>query len=298
MFSFVKDEQTKSYLFAGLAVLLWSTVSTAFKIGLKFYDPENLVLYSAFFSLLFFAILFVFKNDKVSKKQVLNSALLGLFNPFGYYLILFNAYNLLKAQEAQVLNYTWAIMLFILSIPILRLKFHFADLFTILISFFGVVIIATKGKIFAMEFTNKAGVLLAVSSSLVWALYWLLNMKDRRKEESKLFFSFAFGVIYLLVYLLLTRKFKINFGKEIFAPIYIGLFEMGVTFVLWMKALRMSSEPGKIANFIYITPFLSLVFINLILKETIYFSTLLGLIFILSGNILQKYFERRYRKVR
>ena len=42
--------------------------------------------------------------------------ILGLVNPFLYYLVLFKAYDLLPAQEAQAINYTWALMLAFLSV--------------------------------------------------------------------------------------------------------------------------------------------------------------------------------------
>ncbi|NJK98814.1 MAG: EamA family transporter, partial [Bacteroidales bacterium] len=42
--------------------------------------------------------------------------MLGFLNPLLYYLVLFKAYSLLPAQIAQPLNYTWPLILVILSI--------------------------------------------------------------------------------------------------------------------------------------------------------------------------------------
>ena len=55
-----------------------------------------------------------------SPKQYLRSAALGFLNPFLYYLVLFEAYDRLPAQEAQPLNYMWPIVVVILSVPLLK----------------------------------------------------------------------------------------------------------------------------------------------------------------------------------
>ena len=39
---------------------------------------------------------------------------------------------------------------------------------------------------------------------------------------------------------------------------------MGVTFVLWMRALSLSRTTAQVSNLVYLAPFLSLVLINVI----------------------------------
>ena len=68
---------------------------------------------------------------------------------------------------------------------------------------------------------------------------------------------------------------------------YIGLFEMGITFVLWMKAMQLTNSTARITNLIYISPFVSLMLVGLILGEAILPSTMAGLILIVSGIFLQ-----------
>jgi drug/metabolite transporter (DMT)-like permease len=69
---------------------------------------------------------------------------------------------------------------------------------------------------------------------------------------------------------------------------YLGFFEMGITFVLWLKALKLSRTTVQVSNLIYLSPFLSLVLIHLIVGETILLSTIVGLIFIVAGIIMQQ----------
>jgi len=124
---------------------------------------------------------------KSTAGDILSSALLGLINPFLYYLILLKAYQLLPAQVAQPLNMIWPIILVFLSIPILRQKIKIKSFLALFISFTGVYIISSQGKPFNPVNTNLPGVLLATGSSFFWALYFILNVKDKRDEAVKLF---------------------------------------------------------------------------------------------------------------
>ena len=72
-----------------------------------------------------------------SPKQYLRSAALGFLNPFLYYLVLFEAYDRLPAQEAQPLNYMWPIVVVILSAPLLKQPIGRVSLAGIAVSFFG-----------------------------------------------------------------------------------------------------------------------------------------------------------------
>lgn len=220
---------------------------------------------------------------KQTKKDWSNSLVLGFTNPFLYYIILFNAYNLLPAQEAMILNYSWPIVLTLFTTIFFKNKLSLQVIFALLISFFGIIIIATKGNLTELKFSNLTGILLALGSALVWSIFWLINMKDKREPLIKLTSSFIFGSLFsFLFFIILPNKFNFNF-YGILSAIYVGFFEMGVTFVFWLKAISSSKNTEKINNLIYVTPFLSLLFISFILKEKIYLSSLFGLFFILLG---------------
>ena len=75
--------------------------------------------------------------------------------------------------------------------------------------------------------------------------------------------------------------------------VYVGLFEMGITFVFWLTALRLSTSAARIGNLIYITPFLSLVFLRLVIGEKIHLATWVGLTMIVGSIILQEMYAKR-----
>ncbi len=286
------NQETKAYLNALTAVLIWSTVASAFKICLRYMDFILMLLLASFFSTLSLMIVSLltgkFRDLKTTRtKDIGKSALMGFVNPFIYYIILFKAYALLPAQEAQPLNYTWPIVLSLLSIPFLKQKIRLVQILAIFISFFGVIIISTHGDILSMKFTDPFGVALAMGSAIFWASYWLMNVRDKRESTNKLLLNFLFGTFYILIVNIIFLPEEVPELNGILAAAYTGIFEMGVTFIFWMKAMKLTDNNAKIGNLIYLSPFLSLVFIHFIVGEEILFSTIIGLVFVMIGIIVQ-----------
>lgn len=91
------------------AVLLWSTIGSAFKITLGYLNFTQVLLYSSLVAVIFLGGLLTAHGKirniiKVSIPSLGLSALMGLLNPFAYYMILLKAYSLLQAQEAVALK--------------------------------------------------------------------------------------------------------------------------------------------------------------------------------------------------
>lgn len=281
----------KAYIYVALSVLLWSTVASAFKLVLRELDFVQVLFFASWASLIsLFAVIVMqgrlrrLKNQ--SGKQLAKSALLGLLNPFIYYLLLFKAYYLLPAQEAQPLNWTWPIVLSLLSIPLLKQKLKGRSIAGVAVSFLGVLIISTGGNPASLRFTNIEGDILAISSSLVWAMFWILNLRDERDPVIKLFLCFMFGVVYNTLGLVFLSGFVLPNIRGLFSSVYIGMFEMGITFIFWLKALDLSKDSAMVGNFAYLTPFISLIFIHYIVGETIAVSSVAGLTLIVAGILL------------
>ncbi|HLN20445.1 MAG TPA: DMT family transporter [Bacteroidales bacterium] len=286
------NDQQRSYVFALLAILFWSTVPTAFKISLRELDILTMLTIASVTSAfaLFIAVVVTGKAGTILKssfKDLLSSALLGFINPFAYYLILLKAYSLLPAQVAQPLNMIWPIILVFLSVPILKQRIPGKSFVALFISFAGVYIISSQGNLFSPGQSNLPGVMLATGSSIFWSFYFILNVRDKRDESVKLFLNFFFGSVYLIVAILVTGNPLRITGSGLLSSVYVGLFEMGITFLLWLKALQLSKSTDKVSNLVYLAPFISLIFVHFILNERIYITTPAGLLLIIVGIIVQ-----------
>ncbi len=285
--------QNRAYLYAFAAVAFWATVASAFKLSLRFLDFLQLLYFSAMSSLFVLFLIVIIQGKlcqlkKLTKRDLFSSALLGFLNPFLYYVILFKAYSLLSAQEAQALNYTWPIMLVLLSVPLLGQKMSLRSLAAICICFLGVCIISSKGDILGFRFTNAGGALLALSTAVIWALFWIYNVRDSRDEVVKLFVNFAFGLLYISIAVAVYSRFVFPDIRGFWGAVYVGLFEMGITFVVWSKALHLSETTAQVSKLIYFVPFLSLVIIHFLVGEAILLSTIVGLLLIVSGVVLEQ----------
>ena len=287
--------QNKAYLFAALAIFFWSTVASASKLSLEYLSPIQLVFYATLFSLaaLFIIILVQGKFHLIrrfSKSEISKLAMLSVLNPCLYYIILFEAYDVLSAQEAMAINYSWVVMMVLLSIPILKQRIGFRAFLAVILSYVGVLIIATKGNLLLFEFGNTRGVVLALSTTVIWALFWLFNTKKSGDIVVSLFLIFLFSLPFIMMAVLLYSTFVWPSYQGLLGATYIGLFEMGITFVLWQSALSYSSTVARVTSLAFITPFLSLVVLYFVIDEVIMLSTVIGIVLIIVGLLLQKHF--------
>jgi drug/metabolite transporter (DMT)-like permease len=284
------QNQTKAYLMTMVAVICWGTAASAFKLALQYVSPYILLVYSVLVStialfviLLAQAKLSALKN--VSRQQLGKCALLGLINPFLFYTVIFKAYALLPGQIAMSINFGWPLVLTLLSVPILKQQLTKAQLFAVVISFVGAIIIATKGQFTGFGDVSRLGLILVSGSTVIWSTFWLLNARDGSDPVIKLFLGFCFGLCYALIFSPFFGGLLVPELKAFGPLVYIGLFEMGITFVLWLTALQLSSTAARVSNLIYISPFLSLVFLRLVIGEQIHPATFIGL-FLIVGSIL------------
>lgn len=292
------SNNTKAMAFGLGAVLLWSTVATAFSLSLKSLSPTQLLLIACAVSLIFLLAALGY-NGQLSqlryhaRQSWKDSLFYGVINPFLYYLILLQAYDLLPAQEAQAINYTWAIMLSFMAVPILKQRLTLADYLAAACCYFGVLYISTRGEITTLAFSNLTGVGFALLSTVIWALYWLLNTKDTRPNLIGLTLNFAFALPIILIFAASTGELTHWQPEGIWGAVYIGLFEMGVSFVLWNRALKLTNNASQVANLIFLAPLLSIVWLSQLANEPILASTLVGLSCILLGLFVQNWSKRK-----
>ena len=284
--------QTKAYIFALISVMLWSTVASAFKISLRYLSPVELLFYAACFSCVVLLIALGLQKKlsllrRIDGSTWRTSLLFGFLSPFLYYLILFKAYDLLPAQQAQPLNYTWAITLSLMSVPLLGHRLKLLEILAVLVSYVGVLVISTQGDIMSLKFENPLGVALALGSTVIWALYWIANTKDKRDPVLGLFLNFLCSLPFIGIYLAATEGFRSVDPIGVLGAAYVGTFEMGIAFISWLMAMKLTRSTARIANLIFISPFLSLVLIHYIVGEEIMISSVVGLIFIVAGLIIQ-----------
>lgn len=285
-------DERKALLLGVLAVLIWSTVASAFKVTLREIEPLTMLFISSVASIAVISVFVCFRKKgakvpSMSRRKSLKLMGIGLLNPFIYYVLLFEGYDRLPAQIAQSINYSWPIMLTVLSIMVLKQKISKWSLIGISIGFVGILIVSTRGFSFSGGSFNGWGLLFAAGSAVCWAVFWTLNLKIKGDPARKLFYNFIGGSIPISAACLIFRP-QMPSLEGWGGAIYIGVFEMGLTFILWLKALSLTEDTSKVSMLIYLSPFISLFFIALIVGESILLSTMIGLSLIVAGIIIQR----------
>ena len=285
--------QSKAYLYGLGAVACWSTVATAFKLSLGYFSPAQLLLVATVTSSILLLGILAWQGKLVLLSRSFKAKpgyflLLGLINPTLYYLVLFQAYDRLPAQQAQTLNYTWAITLTLLAVPFLGQRIRKQDWLAIVLGHLGAIVIATKGNLLSLDFEDPLGVALALFSTLLWAGYWILNTRHQGDALVSLTLSFLLALPLVIIATALWSDFQLTAWQGWLGAIYVGLFEMGIAFVLWLLALRHAEHTARISNLIFISPFVSLLLLYFLVGEQIYPATLVGLSMIVVALLIQQ----------
>ncbi|MBN1968464.1 MAG: DMT family transporter [Candidatus Delongbacteria bacterium] len=276
-------DNKKSYIFALITVLMWSTVPTMFKLTLRHYSVYQFVFISSLTSTIVFIPFLIKSKPSIHHffRNLKSSMITGILNPFLYYVILLKAYSLLPAQLAQPLNMIWPITLVLLSIIFLKHKMKKIEFIPIFFCLIGVLIIATEGDFTSLNFSSPYGVFLALISSIIWSSYWILNVKSKLESELKLFYNFLVGTVISGIFMLTDLTSSSSSLNGFYGAVYIGFFEMGIAFLLWFKAMKLTKNSSNIAKLIYIAPFLSLYLLTIFVGEEIRVSTIIGALVII-----------------
>ena len=281
--------ERRALLLGLVATVCWSTVATGFKLGLRQVEPVQLLLLGTLVStLVFWCAALPRRRYRLSRKSLGIAALAGAMNPCAYYVVLFEAYDRLPAQIAQPLNYTWAITLAILAWPVLGQRLTARTLSGILLSYAGVVVLLTQGRLDAPPQLDWTGVALALASTIVWAGYWLMNTRVHVDPIGLMAWSFTFGSLFVGVLCLLGPGLPHLSGEIVFFGLWVGLIEMGIAFLVWQRALRLTRNAARIGQLIFLAPFLSFALIGAVLGETIHPTSVAGLAIIVAGLVVAR----------
>ena len=282
-----------SYIYLVLCILIRAMLPVVSKKMLVELDNIQILFYSTILSSFTMALILLFeKKTAAFKKYSINDyftmCFLGIFGAYLFYILLYQAFALTSAQEGFILNFTWPIMIILLSFLILKEKITLRKTIAILISFFGVVVIVTKGMVFSIRFTNLIGDLFALGAAASFAIFSVLGKRCMFDKTISMFIFSLLSLVLTTITLFIFSTFKIPTMNVLPWLIYNGVFINGLSFFFWLKSIEYG-DINLLSNIAYVTPFVSLIYILIFLKEEILFSSVAGLIIIISGIFIQSY---------
>ena len=249
--------------------------------------PAQLLWISSCSALCVFFVAYLFTKPSWSlPKGWCWVVLFGVINPFLYYLVLLEGYDRLPAQVAQPLNYLWAIVYALLAVPILKQRLSWKIVGGIFVSYIGVVLLLTRGDVTAFDTFSTVGIFLILASTVLWACYWLYQQKLAIPPLQFMLIGFTVGTVLIGCYCLTTDGLPELTPINLSYGIWIGCFEMGLTYLLWQRALALSTYVASVSQLIFLSPIISLGFIQFILGEPVHVFTIIALPIILLGVII------------
>lgn len=290
----------KNYIYAITTVIIWSTMATIVKKML--YNIPNLeaLFVSSIFAFLFLLLINV-KNGVIreikqySIKNYIMMSGLGFLGLFLYSALYYYGLAQLTSQEACILNYLWPMMLVLFSCVILKEKLTFTKGIAMLFSFCGIIILSLGNGGFSAGNT-ALGIISCIVAAACYGLFSVLNKKANYNQNISMMVMWFVVAIFSMIVGLMTETWVPIKGKEWFGILWLGIVINAVAYLLWALALKGVENTAKIANFAYLTPFLSLIVSAIFLKEKIQLGAFIALVFIVGGILLQNLYEYRSMK--
>ena len=280
----------KTYLLAGTSIFLWSTVAVISKLLLNSYNNMQVLWVSVFFAgvaLLVFNIATanIKKLKQYKAKDYVVSVLIGLPSTFFYYVFFYAGTSLMLASQAFIVNYLWPIMSVLFACIILKERMTFRKGLAIGMSFVGVIVV-TSGELLSFNTTTLLGALFCVLGAISYGIFTAINQKFEYEKCNTMMISYGASFLLTTIINAVAGNLFIPTPIQAIGFAWNGICTMAIATTVWIIALS-SGKTAKISNLAYITPFLSLVWTSIILKEKISILSVVGLIIIVLGIFIQ-----------
>lgn len=280
----------KTYFYAGISILLWSSIATLSKLLLGSMNSYQVLCISALFAAVALMIVIIatkrlrlFKEYKL--KDYITMVLIGLPGTFFYYVFLYLGTDMMLASQAFIINYLWPIMSVVFACILLKERLTARKVIAILMSFLGVITVA-GGELAHFNSGTLLGMLFCIGAAVSYGAFTALNKKWQYDKYLSMMVSFvASFVLSLAINLAIGGSTEVNL-LQLAGLGWNGIFVMAIATVTWALALDMGNT-AKVSNLAYITPFVSLVWTFFILKEPIQLWSVLGLVIIVLGIFVQ-----------
>jgi len=303
------------YLELILMVIIWSFSFVVVDIAVEFIPPLSLAFYRFFiasFSFLVLDLYFKFTKRKEKNSQNImsenyrftkNDWMLMILASFTGISIFFLAqYSAIESigpsLPALFVCLITPVIITILALIFFKEKLNISKIIGFLIATIGGFLLVTGGNIniFNPTSLNFLGYLFALMTPLLWAIYSTATKKISKSSSSIIMNKYIayIGTFELFIFVLLNGEFIIflkNFLNVslFFSALYLGLACYVLGYYIWQNSQKILKS-SKVASFLYIEPFLTLLFSILLQRsESIVLWNIIGGIIVLIAVLIINY---------
>ena len=292
----MQNDNLKSYLNLHLIVFVWGF--TAILGALISLEALDLVWFRMVFAVIFIALyVFIKKIDlKVTSRVLLKLLILGLIIAL-HWLTFFKAIKVSNVSVTLACLSTGALFTSILE-PFFNKKRIVP--YEVL---FGLIVVAGLYIIFQVEGNYAEGILLALTSAFLSALFSVMNGQLAKEYNSTLisFYELSGGVLFLSLFLLLSGSFTLDFftisSSDFIYLLILSSVCTAYAFIASVKVMKHIS-PYTVMLTINLEPIYGILLAVLIFKEkeqmspTFYFGALIILATVVANGVV-KYYQRK-----
>lgn len=275
----------KPHFYAIFTLIIWSFAASITKMVFN-YNPFSCMNLCIFFSsVTFFFIALkeyggvneIFARIKKFKFYHYFFASFGYFIYHVFYIKTYQAFNNTMSLNT-IMNYTWPLFTFIfIRLAIQKEKFSqqsFIELFGMILSFFGIIYLATQGEL-SFNNINIKGILFGLGLGISYGVFSAFTYKIKPSDITAfLLLSSVIGFIGFSMYNYNFESFYLNdFNLEsIFWVAILGILVDGLGYYYWGHAKSLANKLNvniaPITSIVFFLPVFSLIILALIFKET------------------------------
>ncbi|MDX3896232.1 DMT family transporter [Pusillimonas sp.] len=225
------------------------------------------------------------------RKELPFLALLGLVGTTAFNCFVYVALHYTTVVNAALINSFMPVMTFIFAYFLLGQKLRGIQLFGIVVSIAGAVVVILRGNITDLSvFSLNLGDFLVLCGLSCWALYTvLIRLRPSSLPLSSfLFVTTAFGTVFHLPLVLIEYPMIGGFQPDAGAVIslfYLAVFPSLLAYIFWNRAV-VHYGPGRAAMFMHLMPVFSAILAMIFLGEQLRPYHGVGLVCIVAGITL------------
>lgn len=280
----------KTYVYAGIAIFFWSTIATISKLLLGTMDQFQVLCISAAFAALALLVVNLFTGrlkqlKKFGPMDYVKAIVPSLLGNFLYYVFYYGGTARMPASQAFIVNYLWPIMSVVFACILLKEKLTGRKIAAFAMSFLGVFTVA-GGDLLQVDDNILIGIAMCAAGAVCYGAFTALVQKWNYDRLLAMMLGFAVSFLLSLTVTLCSGASWDIKPIAILGLGWNGICCMALASTCWALALQ-SGNTAKVSNLAYITPFLSLVWVAIFLRERPTPWSLAGLCLIVLGIFIQ-----------
>jgi drug/metabolite transporter (DMT)-like permease len=273
------------------AVVVWGASFIATKIALEEIAPLSIIFLRLVLASILLAVVAIYSNKSfsLSWKNHGNIFILALIAVFHLWIQVTGMQYTTAANTGWIIG-TAPIFMAIVGCIAFKESLSPIRIFGILLAFFGLLMLISKGDLSSIDFLSNKGDFLILASAFTWSIYSAVNKKISLTYSPLLTVLFLFLMMAVIIspFSISSQSIQsvINLStKSWIAILFLGIFCSGIAYVLWAQALK-EMDSVKVGTFLYFEPFVTVFAAWLILSEEIIFLMIVSGVVITLGVLL------------